>query len=137
MEYGSEKIWWTVELEKKPDFEESMKRIYAWYNQSVIDRAPIRFSAHNAEYNEAHVLKGRSWKSLKERWWDTQYQLELFEYQLNHSVFNAKIINPHFLQPVRSKVLQEILRSIFRLWMPYQSASVWLRQFHWQGLNVG
>jgi hypothetical protein len=67
-----------------------MKRIYAWYNQAIIDRAPIRFSAHNSEYNETHVLKGRSWNSLKERWWDTEYQLELFEYQLINSVFNAE-----------------------------------------------
>lgn len=82
--------WWNVELEQKPDFEKCMKRIYAWYNQEIIDRAPIRFAAHNAEYNETHLLKGRSWPSLKERWWDTDYQIELFEYQLKHSVFNAE-----------------------------------------------
>jgi len=27
-----------MELEKKPDFEPCMKRIYAWYNQEIIDR---------------------------------------------------------------------------------------------------
>jgi len=43
------KNWWNVELEQKPDFEQCMKRIYAWYNQEIIDRAPIRFGAHNAE----------------------------------------------------------------------------------------
>ncbi len=82
--------WWNIELEQKPDFEQCMKRIYAWYNQEIIDRVPIRFSAHNAEYNEAHLLKGRSWPTLKDRWWDTDYQIELFEYQLKHSVFNAE-----------------------------------------------
>jgi hypothetical protein len=82
--------WWNVELEQKPDFEKSMERIYAWYNQEIIDRAPIRFSAHNAEYNEAHILEGRSWNNLKDRWWDTEYQIELFEYQLKQSVFNAE-----------------------------------------------
>lgn len=81
---------WPVELEKKPDFEMCMKRIYAWYEQAIIDRAPIRFSAHNVEYNEAIVLKGRSWKSLKDRWWDTDYQIELFENQLANSVYNAE-----------------------------------------------
>ena len=81
---------WNIELEQKPDFERSMKRIYAWFNQELIDRPPIRFSSHNAEYSEVHMLKGRSWKSLKDRWWDTDYQLELFEYQLKHSVFNAE-----------------------------------------------
>ena len=82
--------WWNLELEQKPDFEQCMKRIYAWYNQEMIDRAPIRFGAHNAEYNEAHLLKGRSWPSLKERWWDTDYQIELFEHQLKNSVYNAE-----------------------------------------------
>lgn len=82
--------WWPVELEQKPDFEACMKRIYAWYNQEITDRPPIRFSAHNAEYNEAVVLQGRQWNSLKDRWWDTAYQIELFEHQLKHSVFNAE-----------------------------------------------
>ncbi|MDX9882446.1 MAG: hypothetical protein RBS73_10290 [Prolixibacteraceae bacterium] len=79
-----------IELEKKPDFDDCMKRIYAWYNQEIIDRAPIRFAAHNAEYSEAHVMKGRSWANLKERWWDTGYQIELFEHHLDNSVFNAE-----------------------------------------------
>lgn len=85
-----EDVWWSVELEQKPDFDQCMKRIYAWYNQEIIDRAPIRFAAHNAEYSEAHLLKGRSWPTLKDRWWDTNYQIELFEHQLKHSVFNAE-----------------------------------------------
>jgi len=41
---------WTLELEQKPDFDNAMERIYAWYEQEMIDRPPIRFSAHNAEY---------------------------------------------------------------------------------------
>ena len=81
---------WTEELEKKPDFDRCLKRIYAWYNQEVIDRAPIRFSAHNAEYGGSVELPGYSWKNLKERWWHTDYQLELFEYKLAHSTFNAE-----------------------------------------------
>lgn len=79
-----------IELAQKPDFEMCMKRIYAWYDQEIIDRAPIRFSAHNAEYNEAILLEGRSWVSLKDRWWDTDYQIELFEHQLKKSVYNAE-----------------------------------------------
>jgi hypothetical protein len=90
MNTKTEKSWWNIELEQKPDFEKSMERIYAWYNQELIDRPPIRFSAHNAEYNEVHMLTDRDWKSLKDRWWDTEYQLELFEYQLKKSVFNAE-----------------------------------------------
>ena len=82
--------WWNVELEQKPDFDQCMKRIYAWYNQEIVDRAPIRFAAHNAEYSSAQLLEGRSWTGLKERWWDTDYQIELFEKHLSHSVYNAE-----------------------------------------------
>jgi hypothetical protein len=78
------------ELESKPDFNICMERIYAWYNQEIIDRVPIRFTSHNAEYNEAVVLNGYSWKNLKERWFDTEYQLELFEQKLKYSTFNAE-----------------------------------------------
>lgn len=86
----NQKQWWNVELEQKPDFDQCMKRIYAWYEQQIIDRAPIRFSAHNQEYDSAKVLNGYKFNSLKERWWNTEYQLELFEHQLKHSTFNAE-----------------------------------------------
>ena len=64
-------------LETKPDFLECMKRIYAWYDGEVLDRVPIRFSAHNEEYDTADSAD--SWGSLKERWFDTEYQLSAFE----------------------------------------------------------
>ena len=61
----------------KPDFELCMKRIEAWYCGDIIDRAPVRFSAHNAEYGK--VYEKDRWGSLKERWFDVEYQLEKFE----------------------------------------------------------
>lgn len=79
-----------MELENKPDFDRCMDRIYAWFNQQIVDRAPIRFSAHNAEYGDVVDLPGYTWKNLKERWWNTEYQIELFEYKLSHSTFNAE-----------------------------------------------
>lgn len=62
------------QLEKKPDFVECMQRIYAWYDHQVLDRAPIRFAAHNADFN---VVDDQSrWASLKDRWFDVEYQVE-------------------------------------------------------------
>ena len=90
MDINNKDVWWKIKLEQKPDFEQCIECIYAWYNQKMIDRALIRFAAHNAEYSEAYLLKGRSWLSLKDRWWDTNYQIELFEHQLKHSVYNAE-----------------------------------------------
>ncbi len=81
---------WSVELEQKPDFDKCMERIYAWYEQEMIDRVPVRFSAHNQEYDAAKVLNEYKFSNLKERWWNTEYQLELFEHQLRQSTFNAE-----------------------------------------------
>lgn len=77
---------WHVELEAKPDFEQAMQRIYAWYEQAVIDRAPVRFSRHNAEY-EILDTSGRVWPTLQSRWFDEEYQLERFERELGNKVF--------------------------------------------------
>lgn len=62
------------QLELKPDFVDCMKRIYAWYDHQVLDRVPVRFSAHNAEYDV--VDSHERWPDLKTRWYDTEYQVE-------------------------------------------------------------
>jgi hypothetical protein len=43
----------------------------------MIDRPPIRFSAHNAEFAVSPHLK-KSWPSLKDRWLDSENQVDLF-----------------------------------------------------------
>lgn len=62
-----------VELETKPDYEESMRRVYAWYENNIIDRVPVRFSAHNSEYNV--VDTENHWPTKKDRWFDAEYQV--------------------------------------------------------------
>ena len=66
-----------IELETKPDFLECMDRVYAWYEHEIIDRVPVRFSAHNAEYSV--VDKTNCWSTMKEKWFDTEYQVKHFE----------------------------------------------------------
>ena len=39
--------WWDIELESKPDFNQAMKRIYAWYEQEII---------------ESHIIKQRAYR---------------------------------------------------------------------------
>jgi hypothetical protein len=66
-----------MELEQKPDLDKALQRIYAWYEQEIIDRPPIRFSAHNAEYATSPHLK-KAWPTLKDRWFDAEYQVDTF-----------------------------------------------------------
>lgn len=82
--------WWEFDLQGKPDFDMAMKRIYAWYQQELIDRPPIRFSAHNAEYDALHLLAGRSWPSRKARWFDVEYQVDFFIESIKGRTFLAE-----------------------------------------------
>ena len=74
--------WWDIELESKPDFNQAMKRIYAWYEQAIIDRPPVRFTGHNAEFEEADGVWKPQWGDLKHKWFDEEYQLEKFMTQV-------------------------------------------------------
>ena len=72
-------------IRNKPDFVECMKRIYAWYDHQVLDRAPVRFSAHNADY----AVEGETgrWANLKQRWYDVEYQVEKFKRSVERSSY--------------------------------------------------
>lgn len=67
----------------------AMKRIEAWFNRDMIDRPPVRFALHNAEYNKGAGAVGR-WKNLKERWFDSEYQVDSFAASIRNRVFLAE-----------------------------------------------
>ncbi len=69
---------WNVQLEGKPDFDVAMRRIDAWFAHEIIDRPPIRFSTHNAEYDRGIETRGHRWASVRERWLDAEFQVETF-----------------------------------------------------------
>ncbi len=68
---------WNLELDSKPDFEKAMQRVDAWYQGEIIDRPPVRFSSHNAEFNTIGQEEPK-WNSLEERWFDIEYQVESY-----------------------------------------------------------
>lgn len=67
----------SLALETKPDAERALERLEAWYHQQIVDRAPVRFSRHNAFVEQAGGDLSR-WPSLKARWFDVEYQIEKF-----------------------------------------------------------
>ncbi len=81
---------WNVELDGKPDFARAIERIYAWFEQAIIDRPPIRFSMHNAEYSQSLATAGRSWTSLEDRWGDTEFQVDSFVQSIRDTQFLAE-----------------------------------------------
>jgi hypothetical protein len=73
---------WHIELDSKPDFDQAVERIYAWYEQQMIDRPPVRFTRHNEEYEAADDVWLDSWRGLKDKWFDETYQIERFMLQV-------------------------------------------------------
>jgi hypothetical protein len=70
---------WTLELEGMPHFDESMQRIYAWYENEIIDRPPVRFQAHNATMEAAEDEVAALPPEQKKAWWfDVEHRVELF-----------------------------------------------------------
>jgi hypothetical protein len=55
----------------------------------MIDRPPVRFTRHNAEFEQIDT-SGRTWPSLKDRWFDAEYQLEKFIKELQTKTYLAE-----------------------------------------------
>ncbi|MBE2212852.1 MAG: hypothetical protein IAE82_03200 [Opitutaceae bacterium] len=79
-----------VPLSTKADYARCMERIEAWFHQAVIDRPPVRFYRHNAQFDAGVPLDRARWASLEERWMDTAYQLEEFERSIAGRTFHAE-----------------------------------------------
>ena len=74
---GEANVIRNIALAGKEDFEESMRRIYAWYEGEIIDRAPVRFWMHNASFNQPaeERISSEEWKR---RWFDAEAVVERF-----------------------------------------------------------
>lgn len=66
-------------LATKPDYALCLERIEAWWNQAVVDRPPVRFYKHNAQFEGGEPLDRKRWPSLEARWFDVDYQVTSFE----------------------------------------------------------
>jgi hypothetical protein len=79
-----------MELQGKPDFAQAMRRLDAWFGHDMIDRPPVRFAEHNAEFCVSQTLAGRSWPDLRARWFDAEYQVDLFVESLRGRTFHGE-----------------------------------------------
>lgn len=87
----------SIELEGMPHFEMAMKRVYAWYQNEIIDRPPIRFQAHNAFLNAAtEEISDLSPKEKKSWWFDYELQVDLFAKSIEGRSFHAETFPVYF-----------------------------------------
>lgn len=76
-----------AELSTKPDYLQCVERVEAWFQGEILDRVPIRFHRHNAEYE---VLHSSRHATVKERWFDAEYQTDEFLRSIKGMRFNAE-----------------------------------------------
>lgn len=79
----------SLELEGMPHVEKASNRVDAWFHQSIIDRPPVRFAHHNAAFDSACVDQCR-WGSLRERWFDAEYQVDSFLKSIEGCTFKGE-----------------------------------------------
>jgi hypothetical protein len=77
----------TFYLETKPDYQTCVDRIEAWFQGEILDRVPIRFHRHNAEYD---ILHTSNHASIKDRWFDAEFQADEFLRSIKGMRFNAE-----------------------------------------------
>ena len=66
----------TLHLKNKPDAEKAFERINAWLEQGILDRAPVQF--HSFDMTLKTDMSMSNWDSLKDRWFDSEYQINRF-----------------------------------------------------------
>lgn len=67
-----------------------MQRIDAWFAHDVLDRPPVRFAEHNADYAGTHLLAGRTWPDLRSRWFDAEFQVDYFIESIRGRTFHGE-----------------------------------------------
>ena len=73
-----------------PGAEKAMQRVDAWYQCEIIDRVPVRFMAHNAFLDTGVDYAQLSPKERRARWFDVEYQVDLFERSLEGRTFHGE-----------------------------------------------
>ncbi len=63
-------------IERMQDYDSALKRVEAWYNGEIIDRPPISFARHHLLYDQNVKLDTGKWETLKDRWFDAEYQVD-------------------------------------------------------------
>ncbi|MDP6044088.1 MAG: hypothetical protein QGG25_00655, partial [Phycisphaerae bacterium] len=76
-------------LTSKPDINECLERVYAWYEQKIIDRPPVRFHHHNIEYERHRTVSG-PWATEEDRWLDVDFQIRTFVESLEGTEFKGE-----------------------------------------------
>ncbi|MCK4276256.1 MAG: hypothetical protein KAX78_07070 [Phycisphaerae bacterium] len=73
-----------MQLQYKGDFDEALKRFEGWWDCQIIDRPLVSISVKS---DGAVKLPAKSHPTIRQKWMDVQYNVELFEGSLDAAVF--------------------------------------------------
>lgn len=80
-----------------PEFVMAMKRVYAWFENEIIDRPPVRFSAHNSFLEIAKTDIADLSNEEKEAWWfNAELQIDLFIKSIEGRKFHGETFPVYF-----------------------------------------
>lgn len=81
---------WALEIEGMPHCDMAMRRVGAWLGQAIIDRPPIRFARHSVQHGAGQAQDASRWPTLRDRWFDAEYQVEAFVRRIRGKRFPAE-----------------------------------------------
>jgi hypothetical protein len=81
---------WSLDLECMPEAGRAMQRVDAWYQCQILDRAPVRFMAHNAFLDTGVDYSQLSPPGRRARWFDVEHQIDLFERSIAGRTFHGE-----------------------------------------------
>jgi hypothetical protein len=80
-----------------PHFEMALKRVYAWFENEIIDRPPVRFMAHNAFLEAASEDIAHLPQAEKKDWWfNEELQVDLFIKSIAGRQFHGETFPVYF-----------------------------------------
>lgn len=77
-------------LDNRPDFEAILRRMDAFWNCSVADRAVVQITAPRPDPQRSPPA--RTWTSLRERWLDTEWQVETYGVQSANTYYAGEAV---------------------------------------------
>ena len=106
-----------MEFQYKPDVDKSLERFEAWWQREIIDRPPLTLRVRPTGEAKMPDKKHANWR---ERWWDTEYQLDRFEAETKVGVFLADTL-PIYMPNLGP----ELCATVFGCPLEYSEFSAW------------
>ena len=119
-----------MELSLKPDFDEAVERLEAWWHCEIIDRACIQFTGpRQSQQPVPHV----SHSTVRERWFDVEFQVERAAAELAGRVYHGEAF-PAYVPNLGP----EVCATLYGTELEYSEGTSWSipRDLDWEAVTA-